>query len=109
MITLMVNESLRFKDIEAYGEPVQLCSPEGNVLGVFTPTEIRPRRRVRTPDEEAAYWAEAERRADAPGEDIPLHEVYTRLLPLTTDESARALLEAKIDRLLERDKRCNGS
>jgi hypothetical protein len=108
MITLMVSDSLTFKEIEAHGEPVQLCSPEGKLLGVFTPTEIRPRRKMRTPEEEAAYWAEAERRAASPGEGIPLVEVYKGLLPLTKDEAARALLQAKIDLLTERDAQCDG-
>src|SRR5260370_25794983 len=108
MITLMVSDSLTFREIEAHGEPVQLCSPDGNVLGVFTPTEIRPRRKLRTPEEEAAYWTEVERRAANPGEGIPLREVYRRLLPLTKDDAARALLQAKIDRMTEREKQCDG-
>src|SRR5260370_19375260 len=97
MITLMVSDSLTFREIEAHGEPVQLCSPDGNVLGVFTPTEIRPRRKLRTPEEEAAYWTEVERRAANPGEGIPLREVYRRVLPLAKQHPSRPLTPRQID------------
>ena len=104
MITLMASDSRTVKELESYGEPVQLCSLEGKVLGVFTPTEIRPRRKIRTPEEEKEYWAEAERRAADPGEDVPLYAVYERLLSLTTDLELRAALQAKIERAREQSK-----
>ena len=104
MITVTASEAASLKDLGDYKEPVQICDAGGKVLGVFVPTDGQAPRKVRTGEQEAAYWAEVERRASDPKEGVPLREVYKRLLTLTDDESLKADLQQKIDILTERDR-----
>ncbi len=104
MITVNTGQSVSLKDLGAYTEPVQICDAGGKVLGVFVPSEAPARRKVRTPEEEAAYWQEVERRAADQGEGVPLREIYKRLLALTDDENVKSDLRQKIDTLTERDR-----
>lgn len=96
MITLTADAALLAVLRKANG-PAQIQDEEGNFVGFFTPaadeTTIQ-----RTPEE----WAELDRRARNKG-GRTLKEIFQRMQTLTTDESERAGLQEKIDRMDEED------
>ena len=87
--------------------PVEIRDDNGDVVEVLTVSKDQiwghVRRKLRTPEEEAAILADVERRAAEPGEGVPLYKVYEKLVTLTDDEGIKADLKRRIDILKEQD------
>lgn len=89
--------------------PTEIRDQSGVVVGVFSPTakaEGQVRRRVRTPEEEAALLADLEQRAKDPRPDVTFSQAFEHLLSLTSDPVQQAMLREQIAQFAERE-RCD--
>jgi len=96
MVTLTADKALLALLRKANG-PAEIRDPDGNFVGFFTPAADE-----RTVQRTEAEWADLHRRARARGGHT-LKEIFQRMQTLTTDESERADLQEKIDRMDEED------
>jgi hypothetical protein len=87
--------------------PAEILDVSGAVVGVFAPvpvaTATHVRRKVRTPEEEAALLEDLERRAQDPRPGITFRQMFERLLSLATDPIDQAVLRRQIERFAERE------
>jgi hypothetical protein len=96
MVTLTADADLLAILRKANG-PAEIRDADGNMVGFFTPAGAE--NAVGRTEEE---WEELRRRAQSTG-GRTLKEIFQRMQSLTTDESERADLQEKIDRMEEED------
>ncbi len=102
-MTALTVDKATFELLRQVNGPTELRGETGAVLGVFSPVARQVRRKVRTPEEEAALIADLERRAQDPGPDVTFKQAFERLLSLATDPVDQAVLRKQIERFAERE------
>ena len=104
MIQITADDRFLLSDLSLFVEPVEVLESNGEVVGLFVPTNLE-RNKVRD-DEGAAHidWAEIERRAvEEAGQGRKLYEIFEHFKTLTTDPEVIADLQQRIERLRVED------
>ena len=104
MIQVTADDHFLLSDLSKFMEPVEVLEPNGELVGLFVPTNLE--RNKGQYNEKAAHidWAEIERRAaEETGQGRKLYEIFEHLKTLTTDPVVLADLQQRIERLRAED------
>jgi hypothetical protein len=100
MIQVTADDRSLLSDLRKFGEPVEVLEPNGEIVGLFVPTNLERGKRLYDQKGSDIDWAEIERRdAQEAGQGIQLYEIFEYFKTLTTDPEVFADLQQRIERL----------
>jgi hypothetical protein len=104
MIQVTADDRSLLSDLCKFVEPVEVLEPNGEVAGLFVPTNLEQRRK--RDDQRFAHidWAEIERRKKLEtGQGRRLYEIFEHFKTLTADPEVIADLQQRIERMRAED------
>jgi hypothetical protein len=104
MIQVTVDDRSLLSDLRNFMEPVEVLEPNGEIVGLFVPTNLERGKRLYDEKGSDIDWAEIERRAaEETGQGRKLYEIFEHFKTLTTDTEVIADLQERIERLRAED------
>jgi len=104
MIQVTADDRSLLSDLRNFMEPVEVLEPNGEIVGLFVPTNLERGKRLYDEKGSDIDWVEIERRAaEETGQGRKLYEIFEHFKTLTTDPMVLADLQQRIERLRAED------